>query len=64
MSGHISARPFAPCVRAVAAALLTVTALITAANAGPATATGGAPSAPDARHDARPDARHDAAERR
>ncbi|WP_176741459.1 MULTISPECIES: hypothetical protein [unclassified Streptomyces] len=51
MSGRISARPSAPCVRAVAAAVLTVTALITAANAGPATAPGSAPPAPVARHD-------------
>ncbi|MFG2573458.1 hypothetical protein [Streptomyces sp. NPDC048481] len=52
MSGHISARRSAPCVRAVAAALLTVAALVTAANAGPATATGGAPSARDVQHGA------------
>ena len=58
MSGHISARRFAPCVRAVAAALLTVAALVTAANAGPATATGSAPSAGEA------PVRHGAAERR
>ncbi|MER6953638.1 hypothetical protein [Streptomyces sp. NPDC000618] len=39
-----SARPSAPYVRAVAAALLAVTALITAANAGPARATDSAPA--------------------
>ncbi|MCQ9186116.1 hypothetical protein KMT30_45220 [Streptomyces sp. IBSBF 2953] len=52
MSGRISARRSAPCVRAVAAAVLTVTALITAANAGPATTTVSTPSAPVTRHDA------------
>ncbi|GGR73868.1 hypothetical protein GCM10010269_11060 [Streptomyces humidus] len=51
MSGRFSARPSAPCVRAVAAALLTVTALIAAANAGPAAASGSAPAAPVTRHD-------------
>ncbi|MEU5631172.1 hypothetical protein [Streptomyces rishiriensis] len=51
MSGRISARPSTRCVRAVAAAVLTVTALVTAANAGPATASGSAPSAPVIRHD-------------
>ncbi|MFF1543133.1 hypothetical protein [Streptomyces sp. NPDC058291] len=50
MSGRISARRCAPCVRAVAAALLTVTALITAANAGPAASTGVVPPAPVTRH--------------
>ncbi|MGW2048777.1 hypothetical protein ACWCPF_26880 [Streptomyces sp. NPDC001858] len=39
MPGRTAARPSAPYVRAVAAALLAVTALITAANAGPARAT-------------------------
>ena len=55
MPGRTAARPFAPYVRAVAAAVLTVTALITAANAGPARATdAGRP----------PTSRHETAERR
>ncbi|MFI7300200.1 hypothetical protein [Streptomyces sp. NPDC050121] len=37
-----------PYVRAVAAALLTIVALITAANVGPARATGTAPTSPKA----------------
>ncbi|MFF1441055.1 hypothetical protein [Streptomyces sp. NPDC058295] len=51
MPGRPSARPFAPYVRAVAAAVLTVTALITAANAGPARATDAGPASPAARHE-------------
>ncbi|MDR6979750.1 hypothetical protein J2X68_006487 [Streptomyces sp. 3330] len=59
MPGRTSARPSAPFVRAVAAAVLAVTALITAANAGPARATDDAgPASPS------PAARHETAEGR
>ncbi|MGW2909644.1 hypothetical protein ACWC9X_04205 [Streptomyces asoensis] len=51
MPGRTSARPSAPFARAVAAAVLAVTALITAANAGPARATDADPAPPTARHD-------------
>jgi hypothetical protein len=44
--GSTSARPSVPYARAVAAALLTIAALITAANVGPARATGTAPTSP------------------
>jgi uncharacterized low-complexity protein len=44
--GSTSARPSLPYVRAVAAALLTIAALITAANVGPARATGTTPTSP------------------
>ncbi|MET8163917.1 hypothetical protein ACFU6S_27190 [Streptomyces sp. NPDC057456] len=51
MPGRTSARPSTPYVRAVAAAVLAVTALITAANAGPARATDAGPTSPPARHE-------------
>ena len=46
MPGSTSARPSVPYVRAVAAALLTIAALITAANVGPAGAAGTTPTSP------------------
>ncbi|MER7837341.1 hypothetical protein ABTY98_15895 [Streptomyces sp. NPDC096040] len=46
MSGRTSARPTARYFRSVAAAVLAVAALITAANAGPARATDDSPGSP------------------
>ncbi|MFH9550823.1 hypothetical protein [Streptomyces sp. NPDC017435] len=51
MSGRTSARPSTPIARAVAAAVLAVTALITAANAGPAGAVDTTPASRPAHHD-------------
>ncbi|WP_327316507.1 hypothetical protein [Streptomyces sp. NBC_01235] len=50
MPGNTSARPSAPYVRAVVAALLTILALITAANAGPARATDTTQTSPTVQH--------------